>query len=38
MFRDGVGGPTMAEKVLKTEGPGGKLISDIKSFAEGYNP
>ena len=38
IFRDGIGGPTMAQKVLKTEGPGGQLTNAIKSFAEGYDP
>ena len=38
IYRDGIGGPTMTQKVLKSEGPGGALTQAIKSFAEGYDP
>lgn len=33
IYRDGIGGPTMAQKALKLEGPGGALTQAIQSFA-----
>ena len=38
MYRDGIGGPTFAEKSYELEGPGGPLGDEIKSFAPGYDP
>ena len=32
IFRDGVGGPTYVDKVLKLEGPGSALHEAIRSF------
>jgi hypothetical protein len=38
MFRDGVGGPTFQEYVIKNEGPNGALQNAIKSFDQNYSP
>ena len=38
MFRDGVGGPSYEDFVIKNEGPGGALQQAIKKFDQNYNP
>lgn len=38
IYRDGIGGPTMRQKTLREEGPGGQLTQAIKNFAPGYDP
>jgi len=38
VYRDGVGGPSYQEFVLKLEGPGGAMQEAIRKFDQNYNP